>query len=108
MHHSTRLKKLGSIGALAWLAALALAGCGGGSGGGDSSSGSSNGNGNGQALSPAAAVVDVEALPPSAAVSVQALVDYQQSLTVSNDTEPLKVSAFALPTSDTAEPSALK
>ena len=96
MFSSIRSKERpGASGAAVLLfAALTLAGCGGGGGG--------------EAAVPAAAVADAQAVPPGAAVSVQALLDFQQGLAVSNDTEPLKTSGFLPPDSDTAEPMPLR
>ena len=96
MSNTHRLKRRCVAGAPVLLAALALAGCGGGSG---SSS---------ETAAPAAAVADAESVPPGAAASVQSLVDFQQGLAASNTTEPLKVSGFLPPNSDTAEPFAIK
>lgn len=95
MTYSNRLKRIGALGASVLLAAFALGGCGGGSG-------------SAEMAAPAAAAADSESVPPSAGASVQALVDFQQGLAASNVTEPLKMSSFLAPNSDTAEPFAIK
>lgn len=93
MTHSIRLKSVASIGAPVLLALFALTGCGGGD--------------NGEAPAPAAAAAEAGSVPSSAGTSVQALVDYQRGMAASNDTEPLTMSGFLAPNSDTAEPFAI-
>jgi hypothetical protein len=51
----------------------------------------------------------LDAVPPSASASVQGMVSYLDALSAQKpeDKEPLDVSAFAPPTSDDTEPSAV-
>lgn len=80
------------VGASALVAAFALVGCGGGS----SSSGP-----------PLAVAATADSVPPSAAASVQGLVDYQKSLGASETTEAIQVQGFLAPTDETSEPFAI-
>ena len=93
MSNSIGSMRVGAIGASALLAAIAVGGCGGGSSSGPP---------------PATATATaVDSVSPSAATSVQALVDYQKSLQATESTEPMKTQGFLAPNNETSEPFAL-